>query len=329
MCGHQIGEKRSEFGRYANFWVAASSNPSVSFKGSSGGVIRSIAAHMLEVRLVEAVLSMWPDPGSPTRYSPRFITDPDDCYEMPSSIYAPTSILSEWSKAKKFHKVAVIGRPCDISTLRQNMAPNEVENVVFISFFCGGMPSWVSSISLAKRFALEEQDISHIAYRGNGCPGGVFFQNDPETFGTIPYKEAWGGNLNKSLHSRCKICIDSVGENADIVASDIWDVDARGFPVVDKSGDRNGIIARTNLGLKIVSDMVACQKLNVEQGADISDLEKCQTSQVHRRTYGGARIFAFTLLGLSPTRFRGFERRAGNIKKWIGNFYGAFRRGLR
>jgi coenzyme F420 hydrogenase subunit beta len=85
------------------------------------GIVTTLGQRLLEHGLVDAVLTMAPDPSDTWRPMPVIITDPAEMKQARGMRmgYAPLLALLEPAKAAGYKRLAVIGIPCQIYALRR------------------------------------------------------------------------------------------------------------------------------------------------------------------------------------------------------------------
>jgi len=301
--------------------------------GSSGGALTALAAFLLATNYADAVVSVraGQDPFSNISDIAR---SPQDCHQFSGSRYSPVTPFAAAVELEAGERIAVIGKPCDIAGLRAFVreAGTAGPNVVaYLSFFCGGTPSWNATAKAVEATGVDPKEASTIRYRGNGWPGEFTVTTADGATGSMSYNESWGTILNQQLHRRCKLCLDGIGSEADIVAADSWDSDDRGYPVFTEGAGRSFIITRTPRGEEILREAIAGGYL-VGRTTDIRKLDNIQPSQRLRRTMGYARILGYRLGGNKVPRFAGIPMLRWLVKRPVAaarQAVGAYRRSRR
>lgn len=287
------------FGDYLAVWSGWAADPELRFKGSSGGALSALARAAMELDEVDAVaMAIGEDRGSRTRAD--VVADPAALGQYASSRYAPVSTLAILPAEPV--GTAIVCRPCEASALRQ-LRPAGVSFV--LAFFCAGVPSQQATDQLITEMGGVPDTVTGLRYRGNGWPGFFRFDDERAVEHRTSYDDSWGAHLGKRVQPRCKICVDGVGESADVVAGDIWEADDKGFPLFDEAPGVSVIIARTPRGLQLVRHAIAAGHL-VAQEQDINELHAVQPAQVTRRQFVAARLAGRALAGKPIPRYRGF-----------------------
>lgn len=293
-----------DFGNWIAAWVGHAADESLRYRGSSGGALSALVAYALDTG-VAARASMASGSGG-TRSSGVVVASSTESAACTASRYAPASSLAALAAAGNplTPGTLVVGRPCESSAVRQaGLDPDR--SPLLLSFFCAGVPSQRATDQLVEKLGLEPSRVISLRYRGHGWPGNFRVTDDAGTVAEVSYEDSWGSHLGRDLQSRCKICVDGVGESADVVAGDVWDSDARGFPVFDDAPGRSIIIARTARGLALVEGAVAAGYLVVEP-SNLQQSRVVQRYQVTRRRYLLARVLGRSLARKRSPRFRRF-----------------------
>jgi coenzyme F420 hydrogenase subunit beta len=148
---------------------------------------------------------------------------------------------------------------------------------------------------------------------------------------SMSYHESWGGVLSRHVQHRCKICADGTGVAADIVCADAWDTDAEGYPQFEDRPGVSLVMARTDLGARLLEGAVAARRI-VTEPYDIAGLAHIQPGQRDRRRALIARLAALWVLRRPVPRYRGLRlaaaARQNSLGRLVWNFIGTLRRAL-
>jgi coenzyme F420 hydrogenase subunit beta len=145
----------------------------------------------------------------------------------------------------------------------------------------------------------------------------------------MTYTKSWGAHLSREVQFRCKICPDAVGGVADVACADAWYGDEEGYPSFDEVDGRSLIIARTELGQKLLDEAISNGTVVIEP-LDPREIAKMQPGQARRKRLILARTAALPLASRPVPKMKGLSvvaaaRRARPIDL-IVNFLGALRR---
>ncbi|MCA5014102.1 MULTISPECIES: Coenzyme F420 hydrogenase/dehydrogenase, beta subunit C-terminal domain [unclassified Enterococcus] len=319
-------------GSYIGYYNGYSADEYIRWKSSTGGGITSFSNFLLEEKYVDGILHI--GKGSTVFKAEASISKTvDEIIEKSGSQYMPTSLLSDILEyLKEDQIIAIIGKPCDIravNNLLKQFPKYQKKIFVTISFLCGGIPSINSTYSLIEQLGIKKSAVSKLKYRGEGWPGDFSVVAGNGEQKSVDYDEAWGKNLGRSVPLVCKICVDSVGEYADVVFGDAWESDDNGYPVFTSSNGNNLIITRSKKGDNLVK--LSNEKGYLELKAEkVEQFKKIQPSQTIRRSTSEQRVIAlrFTQLNIKfdLKHIKSISKNKYSLVKKIRFTLGTFRR---
>lgn len=291
-------------GAHLGVWNAWAADPEVRRAGSSGGALTAVNTWLVESGRAARVTGAAMDPNEPRRTVPVTIMTRDAALRAAGSRYAPVAALD--NPDTLMADSAVCAKPCEISALRQTASDLvDGEPPLLLSFFCAGTPSQDGTHTLLAALGVNaEQHVDALRYRGNGWPGR-FTASTGDGIVSTDYDESWGRYLGPTTQWRCKVCVDGVGESADIVSADSWASDDSGYPVFAEGAGRSALIARTVRGRQAILDAQAAGAI-VLKPLDIAQLEAAQPLQTSRRRFLRARLLGSQLAGRRPPAYPGF-----------------------
>jgi len=298
-------ERDPLFGSFHSVWEAWATDEETRHAGSSGGTITALAAWLVETGRAAQVTGVQAKPERPSRTIPVTIGSRAGLMKSAGSRYAPVSALDNPNVI--LPGSAVVGKPCEASAIRvaSDLLLPEANRPIILSFFCAGVPSQLATDSLVRSFGLDPESLASMRYRGDGWPGDFVATDHVGETGRMPYDESWGKVLGPTMQWRCKICVDGVGESADIVAGDFWRSDERGYPIFDDGNGISVLIARTARGHKILTEARSDGVLTAS-ALDITKLYSVQPFQVERRQTLFGRLLGARLAGARVPRYKGF-----------------------
>lgn len=310
-------------GRSEGVWKAWACDEATRHRGSSGGVLTALAEWLIDQGEVTSMVSAAADHKEPQRTRSVRIVDRDTAFASAGSRYAPVGNAGCSLGAGE----GFIGKPCEASAVRNYHRELDLDAALILSFYCAGTPRQSATDDLVAELA-DGQAITDMWYRGRGWPGKFTIQRADGSTASVTYDESWGRRLGPATQWRCKMCVDGVGEAADVVAADYWETDERGYPSFAEGQGFSALIARTPRGLDIVQRAVRDGAIFAEPITP-DDLASVQPLQVQRRTTLMGRLLGTRLAGRPVPRYRGFHlwrlamRHPG--ENWRA-FRGAFRR---
>lgn len=303
------------------------------FAGASGGALSALASFAIENGMVDAVVHVEADPDRPTRNRTRISTTASGVVDAAGSRYAPSSPLESIdSLLSETRRFAFIGKPCDVSALRQLATLDgrvKERFPIMLSFFCGGVPSHLGANRILDAMKIPRANLSRFRYRGNGWPGKAIAETVDGRRGEMSYAESWGAHLSKSVQYRCKICPDSVGGVADVSAADAWYGGETGYPKFEEQDGRSLIIVRSEAGADLVSRSETAGRLFTEPG-DVREIDLMQPAQANRKRSVAARIAAMYSMRQPVPRMSGLKvgtaALQSNLRDLLRNYLGTARR---
>lgn len=268
-------------------------------KASSGGILTALALYLLETKQVDGILQVQADKEYPTRTICQVSTTKEQVLKSCGSRYTISSPWKELSsEIEEGKRYAAVGKPCDILALRKcKNRDKKYDNILYLfSFFCAGLPSMHAQKKLLSEMGINEQECSSLTYRGNGWPGyTTAISKNGEKY-TMEYSKAWGGILGRDVHPYCRVCIDGIGEAADISCGDGWYI-KNGEPDFTERDGRNIVFTRNTVGTKLLKDAAKAGYLIYEKWDDLKDLEIIQKHQYTRKTTMRAKLMGYRLFG--------------------------------
>lgn len=296
-------ERHPQLGSYLEAWAVHATDPEQQHRGASGGALTALSAWLTTTGRVNRIVGAGQAPA-PRRTVSVTITDRETALAAAGSRYAPVATLADPQVLDR--GTAVVAKPCEASALsRLAEVRGDLERPIILSFFCAGTPSQSATDDLVDELLPEPGDeVLSVRYRGCGWPGDF-------TVGTaagehrMDYRRSWGDRLGPTMQWRCKICADGVGESADLVACDYWEVDAQGYPVFEEGDGRSGLLVRTERGREILHAALDVGVLRGEP-LDGESIARVQPGQTWRRDNLWARLLGARLAGVPVPVYRGF-----------------------
>lgn len=324
------------WGPYVSMQTGWATDPAMRFAGSSGGALSALLVHLLNERLVDAVVEIAADPDHPTRNITVIRTDAAGILASAGSRYAPSAPLENLrALAADGRRFAFVGKPCDVAALRVviKREPAFAQTFpVLLSFFCAGVPSHVGGRAVLTALGAPEGETVSFRYRGNGWPGQAVARLKDGSERAMTYHASWGGILSKHVQHRCKICADGTGTAADLVCADAWESDEKGYPLFEEAPGVSLIVARTPLGAAVL-DRARAGGSVATTPFDVATLPAIQPGQRERRRALLARLLALRLVGRPVPDYRGLQLVAAARQNPLGrnlkNFAGMLRRAFK
>ena len=279
-------------------------DPAIRFHASSGGALSALAAYLLDVKAVDFILHVAASRQQPARSARVLSFDTVQVMEASGSRYGPAAPLIDFKALlDRGQSFAFIGKPCDISAIRNyaTLDPRVDQLLRYtLNFYCGGVSEFGKTMDYVRNSGLAEEEVAHLRYRGDGCPGQMVIRSHTGREFAFGYNEMWEDESRWQLQFRCKVCPDSVGDLADISVADVWpggkpDTDGLGF---------NGFIARTLRGQRLLSAAIDAGAIKITEDLDYHGLELAQGSHQSRKQALTSRLSAMSDAGLIAPRFQ-------------------------
>jgi coenzyme F420 hydrogenase subunit beta len=286
-------------------WMATghASDEALRFHASSGGALSAVGQFMLDSGAVDFVLHVAASREQPLRSAAHLSFDAMQVMQASGSRYGPAAPLTDFKAVlDRGRPFAFIGKPCDISAIRNYAAidPRVDELLRYtLNFFCGGVSKFSKTLDYVRKVGLTEPEVSHLRYRGDGCPGPMVLKSKDGREFKFDYNEMWEDESRWQLQFRCKICPDSIGERADITVADVWpggkpDTEGLGF---------NGFIARTPRGARLLEAAVRSGAITLIEDLDYRGLELAQGAHARRKQGLASRLRAMREAGMIVPRY--------------------------
>jgi coenzyme F420 hydrogenase subunit beta len=291
------------WGPTRQMFTGHAADPEVRFHASSGGALSALALHLLKSREVDFILHVAASRERPVRTVRALSFDSAQVMEASGSRYGPAGPLIDFKTVlDRGQPFAFIGKACDISAIRNYAASDpRVDQLLryTLNFFCGGTSKFSKTMDYVRKVGLTESDVTHLRYRGDGCPGPMVMKSRAGEVHSFSYNEMWEDENRWELQFRCKICPDSIGDLADITVADVWpggkpDTEGLGF---------NGFIARTVRGMRLLQAAVRDGAITITEDLGYDGLELAQGSHMLKKQALTSRLAAMRDAGLIVPQF--------------------------
>jgi len=272
------------WGYYLSLFYAWSADKKIRFESSTGGLLNGLSLYLLESNKVKFILHTVTEPEKPMRsvsklsYSKEELLNSNSC-----SRYGPASPLDKFHEALNLNQpFAFVGKPCDISAIRQLSKTDERVNPLckyLLTLVCGGSTEFTKSQDFIESFKVKEDELTTFRYRGFGNPGKMYIKTKDGREYDREYNSFWGEESTWRVHFRCKICPDAIGESSDIAALDTW----RGGSPKGEDEGFNAAIVRTKKGLDLLNDAIDAGYIKKGEELNIEDINDFQPHQVNKK----------------------------------------------
>lgn len=292
-----IGKFDNIIGGYVDYIYGWAADNNLRERCSTGGGITALMCYLLDRDLIDGVIQVGKSENSPFENIVRVSRTSQEVINCAGSRYMPSSPLYDIDEIiNSGGKYAFVGRPCDIRALTKYADENSnVKKAIVLkaAFLCGGFPSINATYTMVEKSGIDKNNVKEIVYRGDGWPGYAKVKSYIGEEFKMSYNDSWGKILGPTVPLVCKLCIDSVGEYADIVFGDAWHCDSKGFPDFTEGKGRNMIIVRNSSALEYINNAIESGYLYAEaRDVDVKEFRKMQPSQTMRRSLAKHKILA-------------------------------------
>ena len=272
------------WGYYLSLFYAWSTDEKIRFESSTGGLLNGLSLYLLEKNKVKFILHTVTELEKPMRSVSKLSHSKEELLNSNScSRYGPASPLDKFHEALNLNQpFAFVGKPCDISAIRQLSKTDERVNKLckyLLTLVCGGSTEFTKSQDFIESFKVKEEELSIFRYRGFGNPGKMYIKTKDGREHDKEYNSFWGEESTWRVHFRCKICPDAIGESSDIAALDTW----RGGSPIEEDEGFNAAIVRTKKGLDLLNDAIKAGYIKKGDELKIDDINDFQPHQVNKK----------------------------------------------
>jgi coenzyme F420 hydrogenase subunit beta len=245
----------SIIGNFINAYIGFATDYELRFNSTSGGIVTALLIYALKEKLIDGAIVTIIEEGD-LRAKSFIATTIEEIRSASGAKYCPVPLAESLEMLESSKRYAVVGLPCQIYGIRKLAEFNSKIRkaiLLYLGILCGGMPNYLGTQYLFRKYNVENQHVKRLEYRGGGWPGRLLIQYESrDRQGEIyaPYPEYWQGTFGYFQPFRCTVCYDGFNDFSDISCGDAW------LPeIVEK--DKIGtslIITRTEIGEKLVYD---------------------------------------------------------------------------
>jgi coenzyme F420 hydrogenase subunit beta len=308
--GSQIDRMDSSkiWGKASGVHLGWSKNENVRQNASSGGVITELAAYLLDSGKVDEIIHVCENTQNPIYTNICYSRTRDELVSRCGSRYTISHPLAELDKLDKSKKYAFIGKPCDVTALKnyEKINPEYGKIIPYtISFFCAGLPSEDANRKMLQALGCKKEECASLRYRGNGWPGfATAIDKDGKEY-QMDYVSSWGKILGRDVMKGCKVCLDGIGEMADVACGDAWYMDEQKNPDFSEAKGRNVIFGRTEEANRLILDAAQAGHIEITKFEDYEEyLMYIQNYQWDRRATMFIKLMAIKLMGRPVPKYK-------------------------
>ena len=202
------------FGVYRKMYRASMREPLAGAQWT--GITTSIATQLLQKDLVDAVLTMAPDPNDRWRPMPILITDPQDLEQARGMRmgYAPLLALLDVARERNYQRLGVIGIPCQVYALRALEKELILKKLYVIGTPCSDNTSTENFHEFLQLIDESPEDITYLEFRADYH---VELRYQDGRNKTIPFLMLPLSKLRPDFFPlTCRTCVDYTNALSDI-----------------------------------------------------------------------------------------------------------------
>lgn len=248
LFGNEKGIERDVCaGHYIHCYVGHSTDEKIRMHSATGGMVTQFLIWLLTKKYIDGAVVVRYSQDNPFEPEPFIATTKEEIWESRSSKYVILSMDKVATKISNIQgkRLAVVGLPCQIQGWRNLAKHNKYVKEAIVGYFaiyCSVNKTKQSLNYYPWRYKINPKQVGRFAFRDDGCMGYMKFSDH---FGNdikkIPYFSFWFGTHSFFVNSRCLLCIDQLGELADISFGDIHIK-----PYSDDTIGTNSLITRSN-----------------------------------------------------------------------------------
>jgi len=310
-----IGSTRKSDNRYD--WLGIISDAAVCrvddeerlLRVSSGGIVTSLLAILLNSKEIDAALVLRGDKEDPLSLEAVLATTEGEILASAQSkyiCYPSLKALRQLKDLPKDFKVAVVGLPCQISSLERMLAVKRGAIAYRFALYCGGVLEAGVLNYIIKWFRAKKEDVQNLDYRYGRWPG--YFRITAKSKDISIDKHAFNLFHLTHLKKGCLICDDFAGERSDLSFGDAW---GRDHSQGAKGKGETIVLARNQRGLRLLDILKNDNRLLYRQISSNDAIMQHMHSAENKKI--GARIRRKLILGKKcpvpdPAKGNGFGR---------------------
>ena len=214
-------------GFFLNSYIGYSTDNNIRYHAATGGMVSQFLIYLLKKNLIDGAVVVRYNKDNIFEPEPFIATSEAEIWESRSSKYVIVSMdkvvhdmLNMTNK-----RLVVVGLPCHIQAWRQIAKQNKCIKQLIVGYFaiyCSLNKTKHSIEYYPYRYNVDKSQVGHFVFRDDGCLGYMKFSDKQgNVIKKIPYLKFWFGTHSFFTNSRCSLCIDQLGELADVSFGDI------------------------------------------------------------------------------------------------------------
>ena len=268
-------------GKVIHTYIGRATDQLIYKNAQSGGICTAITTYLLETNKVDVVVTCKMCKDISPYPLAQLIRNKEDLISCQRSCYTPVDLLSALNNIKPQERIAIVGLPCQVAgaTLLQK-ASKKYSNILFkIGLICDRnhckgyqdtILSYLPRTKGKKNLVYRKKDFSF--KKSDYC-----YKKLHQTY--YPYKTApivvelnngksyiFPNSFRFALKDyftapRCRVCLDKLNINADVVLGDPW-----GMSGIDWDHGDSLVISRTEKGEELLNEVCKAQYIEIREG---------------------------------------------------------------
>ena len=269
-------------GHYLNAYIGYSTNDDIRMHAATGGMVSQFLIWLLKKGEIDGAVVVRYKKDNPLEPEPFVATTAEDIWESRSSKYVVLSMdrIAEQIAKGEYKNLVVVGLPCHIQGWRQLAKRNKnVHEAIkgYFSIYCSVNKTKHSLDYYPMRYKVKKANVGRFAFRDDGCMGYMKFEDrNGKVIKKVSYMSFWHGSHSFFVNSRCALCIDQLGELADVSFGDIHIP-----PYSDDLIGTNSILVRSSFWKSLLEKCESDNAVFLKE-LPIEDLTR---SQIYCKTY--------------------------------------------
>jgi coenzyme F420 hydrogenase subunit beta len=257
-----VGNTQAIYTGYAN-------DAQTRFNSASGGTITQLLIYALETGQIDGAIVTSMNQKNPLEPQAVIARTSDEIVAASRSKYCPTAANVGLKEALKTDgRYAIVGLPCHLHGVRKAQAASkllEKRIVLQLGLLCSHTVDFSGVYLLLEKLGLKKEQVTSIAYRGQGWPGLLSVKTGDGAVVEVPLVGSWKAYWPMFAAFfftplRCTMCPDQAAELADISFGDAWLPELRN----EKEGT-SIVIARTNRGQQLLTQATEAGALTLQK----------------------------------------------------------------
>lgn len=263
--GHLTADQRTSarrsphFGSFYEIFRMRSTDPTFSSNGSSGGMVTATVAHLLDTGRVDGAIVTRMATGGWQQMESYVARTPTELLASQKSKYLPNPLTRVFKEVIRGdipdERLVFVGLPCHVEALRlaQKAFPVVARKIRYaFSIFCSRVPSLHATKFLLRANGISPDAVRKVDYRSGEHPGHLTAHLGRGADVRVDHLDwtYWGHAFLQFFYpTRCFMCYDKTGEQADISFGDNWQQLGR------ESLGASSVVGRTTEAVELMHEM--------------------------------------------------------------------------